>query len=463
MFFMITCAAFAQVVTESDAVIVTGTGGSGYMQLPNQSSAPGTPTSAARLFFDSSNRFSWKGINGYVRTFDSTANTADRVYTLPDLSGTVALSGAGQSVSFSSITASGQTIIGSGSILALQVGAASVLTMPTIVRTTIVAPQTGINQPTIALTGAAGGYGAGIDFNSALSDATSTYKTMARIVADGSDGWNTTAGTQDAALTFWTSLNGTLTKGAGLSSDGNLSIYGTGTSSIAGSLKIGSTLSVNATGSILVQPHQSGSAGQLELTTTTSSLYKNDGTVKWSVDNSGNSFQSGYISTGISGYVRHFGQQLYKVGTASGSAANLRWDIETSGSETGSNVGSDYVIFGYDDSGTYLSNPLTIKRTGAVAVAGTSSLKGIRTATATFNFGTVAAGGTSSQMSVTITGVASGDSIMVDDAEGNFFPGAALIVEKSVGGNAGYVRLKNPTAGDIVVGSKTLRITVFSF
>lgn len=106
---------------------------------------------------------------------------------------------------------------------------------------------------------------------------------------------------------------------------------------------------------------------------------------------------------------------------------------------------------------------LSVTPAGAMSIAGTSAIKGVRTATATFDFGTVAAGGTSSQMSVTITGVAAGDSLVVDDAGGNYFPAATLIVDKAVGGNAAYLRLRNPTASDIVVGSKTLRFTVTSF
>ena len=61
-----------------------------YVEIPEQA-APGTPTNAARFFVDTSNRFSWKGENGFVRTFDGTANLADRVYTLPDATGTIAL------------------------------------------------------------------------------------------------------------------------------------------------------------------------------------------------------------------------------------------------------------------------------------------------------------------------------------------------------------------------------------
>lgn len=61
-----------------------------YLEVPEQSK-PSTPTNALRLYADASNRLSWIGENGYVRTFDGTANTADRTYTLPDNSGTVAL------------------------------------------------------------------------------------------------------------------------------------------------------------------------------------------------------------------------------------------------------------------------------------------------------------------------------------------------------------------------------------
>ena len=59
-----------------------------YLEIPEQSK-PSTPTNATRIYADTSNRLSWIGENGYVRTFDGTANTADRVYTLPDTSGTL--------------------------------------------------------------------------------------------------------------------------------------------------------------------------------------------------------------------------------------------------------------------------------------------------------------------------------------------------------------------------------------
>lgn len=72
---------------------VTGTGGAGYLELTEQSAKPSTPTNATRLYSDALNRLSWIGENGYVRTFNGTANTADRVYTLPNLNGTLFLGG----------------------------------------------------------------------------------------------------------------------------------------------------------------------------------------------------------------------------------------------------------------------------------------------------------------------------------------------------------------------------------
>lgn len=61
-----------------------------YLEVPEQSK-PSTPTNAFRLYADTSNRLSWIGENGYVRTFDGTSNTADRTYTLPNESGTIGL------------------------------------------------------------------------------------------------------------------------------------------------------------------------------------------------------------------------------------------------------------------------------------------------------------------------------------------------------------------------------------
>jgi len=79
---------FLSGVMNAPAMAINGTGGAGYFRFIPQSSAPGTPGSGFRLFADASGRLAWKGTNGFVRTFDGVANTADRLYTLPDANGT---------------------------------------------------------------------------------------------------------------------------------------------------------------------------------------------------------------------------------------------------------------------------------------------------------------------------------------------------------------------------------------
>jgi len=71
------------------AVSLSGVSGAGFIDYPTQVSAPSTPAPGFRLYADASNRFSWKGSNGFVRTFNATGITADRVYTLPDQTGTL--------------------------------------------------------------------------------------------------------------------------------------------------------------------------------------------------------------------------------------------------------------------------------------------------------------------------------------------------------------------------------------
>ena len=54
-------------------------------------SAPSAPAAGFRFYGDASGRPSWRRADGYVRTFDAASITGDRVYGLPDLSGTVVL------------------------------------------------------------------------------------------------------------------------------------------------------------------------------------------------------------------------------------------------------------------------------------------------------------------------------------------------------------------------------------
>lgn len=76
------------------AVAMSGTGGNGYVEFGPQSAQPSTPAANTfRLFANASGKFTWVGANGFLRVFDGTANTADRTYTLPDVTGTMTVLG----------------------------------------------------------------------------------------------------------------------------------------------------------------------------------------------------------------------------------------------------------------------------------------------------------------------------------------------------------------------------------
>lgn len=82
---------------------LTGTSGAGFIGYNSQSSAPSTPSTGFRLFADSVNRLSWIGTNGFVRTFDGTSNTANRMYNLPN-----------RDITFDNITTATTTNLASG-------------------------------------------------------------------------------------------------------------------------------------------------------------------------------------------------------------------------------------------------------------------------------------------------------------------------------------------------------------
>ena len=68
---------------------LTGTGGAGFIGLPSQVTAPGTPASGLNIFAQGSS-FNWKGTDGFERQITSSL-TGGRNYALPDINGTFAL------------------------------------------------------------------------------------------------------------------------------------------------------------------------------------------------------------------------------------------------------------------------------------------------------------------------------------------------------------------------------------
>lgn len=101
-------------VASSTSETISGTGGNGYLQLSNQTTAPSLPITSIRLFADTSNRFSWKGTNGFVRTLDGTSNTADRIYILPNIGGNIMLADGGQSITSATWSATPISILFGG-------------------------------------------------------------------------------------------------------------------------------------------------------------------------------------------------------------------------------------------------------------------------------------------------------------------------------------------------------------
>jgi hypothetical protein len=74
--------------TNAPSFVTNGTGGAGYMEIASQSSTPSVPATGNRIFPDNSTRISWEANAGIVSTFSASA-TANRVYTLPDLTDTL--------------------------------------------------------------------------------------------------------------------------------------------------------------------------------------------------------------------------------------------------------------------------------------------------------------------------------------------------------------------------------------
>lgn len=70
---------------------VNGTAGSGHVDFKHQSGTPTGSASSTTLYADTNGDMAWKNDHNYITTFDSHSNTADRIYTLPNASGTVAL------------------------------------------------------------------------------------------------------------------------------------------------------------------------------------------------------------------------------------------------------------------------------------------------------------------------------------------------------------------------------------
>lgn len=95
-------------VVEASRFRVTGTGGSGYVRLRWQSADPGIPTANnTGIFADANGDFKYKISGGYYTTFETSANTADRTYTFPNVSGEVGIGGSAITIAGTSASLGG--------------------------------------------------------------------------------------------------------------------------------------------------------------------------------------------------------------------------------------------------------------------------------------------------------------------------------------------------------------------
>lgn len=77
-------------VASATSLSITGTAGAGFIELLSQSAVPTVGASGYREYADSTGRRSWiRASDGFTRTWDATL-TANRVYTLPNASITIA-------------------------------------------------------------------------------------------------------------------------------------------------------------------------------------------------------------------------------------------------------------------------------------------------------------------------------------------------------------------------------------
>lgn len=91
-----------------------------------------------------------------------------------------------------------------------------------------------------------------------------------------------------------------------------------------------------------------------------------------------------------------------------------------------------------------------------------TKIKGLRTVTGSFAFGTITAG-SNAATNVTVTGVSQGDTVIMNWTDGGS-NGAAIIIDASVSAtNNVLVAIWNPTSGSIVVGTRPYRLTIISY
>lgn len=136
----------------AESVYIEGTNGAGHLHLKHQNADATATGQSTALFADVNGDIKYKNDNDYYTTLKTSLNTADRVYTFPDVSGVVAL----QEIIFDKKATSYTLVLGDAyKLIEMEVTSANTLTIPTNTSvafplgTQILVSQLGTGQTTI--------------------------------------------------------------------------------------------------------------------------------------------------------------------------------------------------------------------------------------------------------------------------------------------------------------------------
>lgn len=136
----------------AESIYIEGTNGAGHLHLKHQNADATATGQSTALFADVNGDIKYKNDNDYYTTLKTSLNTADRVYTFPDVSGVVAL----QEIVFDKKATSYTLVLGDAyELIEMEVSTANTLTIPTNASvpfplgTQILVSQLGTGQTTI--------------------------------------------------------------------------------------------------------------------------------------------------------------------------------------------------------------------------------------------------------------------------------------------------------------------------
>lgn len=140
----------------AESIYIEGTNGNGHLHLKHQNSDATATGQSTSLWADTNGDIKWKNDGDYKTTLKTSDNTADRVYTFRDQTGTVAL----QEVEFNTQTVNYiLDITDANKLIEMNVGSANTLTIPTNIvapfpiGTQVLIAQYGAGQTTITPAG----------------------------------------------------------------------------------------------------------------------------------------------------------------------------------------------------------------------------------------------------------------------------------------------------------------------